>query len=663
MSATDGPLVERHCLGPVDSPGRRTRVLLSFPAASHCLKGVRRPRHFRLPLREICVGPWTPVLLLLSLLLLFLPQVFASPQPQTYPEEVHRLVVARLRAQDSRGGTWGEWSAWSPCSRSCGRGIATQSRECLMIHRSRSRRQASTGSRCVGLYKRFQLCNTHECPGGFTDYRRAQCGSFNKTPFNRRFYTWEPYYDSLESCALNCRAVGLSFYATLNQTVVDGTSCGPDPTSERLCVAGRCMVLGCDGVLGSGRLLDECGICGGDNSTCRVIAGVFSRARMPYGYNLIATLPPGAANITIEQIQPSSNYLSLRSKAGDFFINGNWGVNVSGDYPAAGTVFNYQRPQHFQGDRVTAQGPLHDPVDIMLFYQSNNPGIKYEYRLPMTGSRSSSNVWGGNRQRAPVQPRRPDNPLNPYVPGGPAARAPPSGPVNDARFTNEYGFDQDIRNKEKEEEEKKKKELRGKKERKKVKDGKKRRKRYEWKKMGFNPCTEPCGGGVQTTRVACVKRRRGSEVPEKHCAHLPRPQEDHVRCNLKPCPAMWFPEEWEPCSVTCGFGVQLRRLTCKQRLSQDQVIAVPEGACFTEPNITKTQVCKLPACNSSPSWQVGEWSGCSVQCGLGTRTRTVQCVDLRGTVPDHHCGQDAKPLLKNNFQCIGPFSTNIMFNS
>merc|ERR1711962_801119 len=129
---------------------------------------------------------------------------------------------------------------------------------------------------------------------------------------------------------------------------------------------------------------------------------------MPYGYNLIATLPPGATNITIEQVQPSSNYLSLRSKTGDFFINGNWGVNVSGDYPAAGTVFIYQRPQHFQGDRVQAVGPLQEPVDIMLFYQSNNPGIKYEYRLPMTGSHSnsgSSSVWGNNRQqRPPIRP-------------------------------------------------------------------------------------------------------------------------------------------------------------------------------------------------------------------------------------------------------------------
>lgn len=84
-------------------------------------------------------------------------------------------------------------------------------------------------------------------------------------------------------------------------------SCEP-----RLCLLTPCspvQAVGCDGVLGSGVVLDSCGVCGGDNSSCRVIAGVFSHPKMPYGYNMIATLPRGAANITIQQIKPSANYL------------------------------------------------------------------------------------------------------------------------------------------------------------------------------------------------------------------------------------------------------------------------------------------------------------------------------------------------------------------
>ncbi|XP_069181439.1 thrombospondin type-1 domain-containing protein 4 isoform X1 [Procambarus clarkii] len=578
------------------------------------------------------------------------------------------MVVERLQKQgNARGGRWSKWSGWSPCSRSCGGGVSLQSRECLMDprRRVRSRRRTAAGdpggSRCVGLYKRFQLCNTQECGPGYSDFRREQCASFNKTPFNRRFYTWEPYYDTPDSCALNCRAVGLSFYATLNQTVIDGTPCGV-LDSKRLCVAGRCLGVGCDGVLGSGLRLDACGHCGGDNSSCRVIAGVFSRAKMPYGYNVIATLPRGAANITIQHVKASTNYLALRHQGGEFFINGNWAVNGSGNYQSDGTTFTYQRPEHFQGDKVTAVGPLQQPVDVMLFYQSTNPGIKYEYRLPMSPTSSAPRATGsvvvpGSPQRR----RRPDNPLNPLVPGGPASRTPPSGPVNDARSINGNSVLSSQRWKEEEEEKKKK--LGGKKERRKgIRDKKGRRPRYEWKVAGFSSCSETCGGGTQTTRAACVKRKRGNEVPSNHCRDLPRPAEETVRCNLRPCPATWEAEAWGPCSVTCGLGVQTRQLTCKMKVSQDHFVAQPEGACLAPQDIPKAQVCELAVCNSAPAWRTGEWGQCSAQCGLGTRHRSVTCVTAAGGVADHLCDPREKP--SNQELCdMGSCATDTWFFS
>nr|XP_053639191.1 thrombospondin type-1 domain-containing protein 4-like isoform X2 [Cherax quadricarinatus] len=607
-----------------------------------------------------------------TLLLCLLWCCYSVEAQHNYPEEVHRMVVERLQLQaGSRGGRWGEWSAWTPCSRSCGGGVSIQSRECLMEPRqgslrSRSRRRASRetgGSRCVGLYKRFQLCNTQVCGPGYSDYRREQCASFNKTPFNRRFYTWEPYYDTPDSCALNCRAVGLSFYATLNQTVIDGTPCGV-LDSKRICVAGRCMSVGCDGVLGSGLRLDSCGHCGGDNSSCRVIAGIFSRAKMPYGYNLIATLPRGAANITIQHVKPSTNYLALRHQGGEFFVNGNWAVNASGNYHSDGTTFTYQRPEHFQGDKVTAAGPLHQPVDVMLFYQANNPGIKYEYRLPM--SPTSTRTSGGGTQRSSQRRRRPDNPLNPLVPGGPASRTPPSGPVNDARSINGNGNSvlSSQRWKEEEEEKKKKKKERREKKtgRKNVGGVKKRRARYEWKVVGFSSCSETCGGGTQTTRVACVKSKRGNEVPYSHCGDLPRPAEETVRCNLRPCPATWEAEAWGPCSVTCGLGVQIRNLTCKMRVSPDHSVSQPEGVCLTPPDMPKAQVCELAACDSAPVWQTGEWGQCSAQCGLGTRHRSVSCVTAQGTVQGHLCDPREKP--SNQELCdMGSCATDTWFFS
>lgn len=614
-----------------------------------------------------------PAVILLPLLLSPLSLITTTAAQQhtnTYPEEVHRMVMERLQQREhGRGGTWGEWSAWTPCSRSCGGGVSIQSRECLMSNRRnrmRTRRRSSmsysrSGSKCVGLYRRFQLCNTQSCGLGYVDFRREQCASFNKTPFNRRFYTWEPYYDTPESCALNCRAVGLSFYATLNRTVIDGTRCGV-PDANRICVAGRCMAVGCDGLLGSGMQLDSCGVCGGDNSTCRVIAGIFSNPKMPYGYNMIATLPRGAANITIQQVKPSANYLALRHQGGEFFLNGNWMANVSGHYYSAGTAFTYQRSDYFTGDMVTAKGPLHQPVDVILFYQSVNQGIKYEYRLPMdpTSSKRLLAVVPGSPQRSRVS----DNPLNPLVPGGPASRTPPSGPVNDAHSPGGNSIQSSAWWREQQEEErKKKKEARGKKRNKKGKNkGKSRRKRYEWKVAGFNSCSETCGGGSQTTRVVCIKRKRGNEVPTSFCNNLPRPAEETVRCNLRPCPPTWMPGEWGPCSVTCGLGVQTRSFTCLVRLSSDQHVTEPEGACLTPSTLAKAQVCEMPACNAAPAWEAGPWGTCSSQCGLGTRHREVTCKTPEGQVPDHRCEVRSKP--SNQELCdMGSCATDTWFFS
>lgn len=54
-----------------------------------------------------------------------------------------------------------------------------------------------------------------------------------------------------DECALNCRPMGMRFYATLNKTVVDGTPCmhplmstgkAAPPGTRGVCVDGRCKV-------------------------------------------------------------------------------------------------------------------------------------------------------------------------------------------------------------------------------------------------------------------------------------------------------------------------------------------------------------------------------------------------------------------------------------
>ena len=67
--------------------------------------------------------------------------------------------------------------------------------------------------------------------------------------------------------------------------------------------------IGCDGVVGSGRVLDACGECGGDNSTCQIISGLFTERYMKAGYRQVVQIPAGACSIRIEEMGATKNYL------------------------------------------------------------------------------------------------------------------------------------------------------------------------------------------------------------------------------------------------------------------------------------------------------------------------------------------------------------------
>ncbi|KAJ8683333.1 hypothetical protein QAD02_019125, partial [Eretmocerus hayati] len=194
------------------------------------------------------------------------------------------------------GVSWGEWT---PCTRSCGGGISRQQKRC--------RRKPCKGRPWNIKYK---VCNVQPCDKPI-DHRTEQCSNFDNVPYDEQLLKWYPYYDPSRPCALICRGVSrnsknsdgsndrnnnviatsggkssssehnraekvsLEDYESaegivvqLAEKVEDGTKCYPD--TQDVCVNGECMRVGCDMRVGSNRIRDACGVCGGDGTNCNV---------------------------------------------------------------------------------------------------------------------------------------------------------------------------------------------------------------------------------------------------------------------------------------------------------------------------------------------------------------------------------------------------------
>lgn len=78
-------------------------------------------------------------------------------------------------------------------------------------------------------------------------------------------------------------------------------------------------------MVGSNTTEDQCGICGGNGTTCEVIKREFNKKlNITEGYYPIVTIPEGSRNIHVEEISGSAkNYLSIGQADTDlFYLNG-----------------------------------------------------------------------------------------------------------------------------------------------------------------------------------------------------------------------------------------------------------------------------------------------------------------------------------------------------
>uniref|UniRef100_A0A8K9XKS2 Peptidase M12B domain-containing protein n=1 Tax=Oncorhynchus mykiss TaxID=8022 RepID=A0A8K9XKS2_ONCMY len=566
-------------------------------------------------------------------------------------------------------GEWGPWGHYSVCSRTCGGGTRSTSRDC------NNPEPRNGGKFCVGRRMKFRSCNTEPCPRGRRDFREEQCSQFDGKHFNINglppTVRWVPKYSGIlmkDRCKLFCRVAGTMAYYQLKDRVIDGTPCGPD--TYDICVQGLCRQAGCDHVLNSKAKNDKCGVCGGDNSSCKTLAGTFNDAE--YGYNTVVSIPAGATNIDIKQVSYSGkseddNYLALSDSHSNFLLNGNFVVAMfKREIPFKGTVIEYSGSDTIE-ERINCTERIEEELILQVLCVGNlyNPDVRYSFNIPIEEHREQfvwdpsgswldcSRMCQGERRRRAVCVRKSDHL------GVSDQRCEPLPRPNAA--TEPCNTDCELR----------------------------------WNVAGRSECSAKCGPGYRTMDVQCMRysllKRQSERVEGRACSDLPKPQareschgdcllkswqysawsqcsktcgrgartrdsycmnnlgrrlvdrecSDYQRmiaesCNDQACPD-WSANDWSECLVTCGKGMRHRQVSCSVGVGEENL-----SEHFCDPNTKPLAVgsCELPDC---ASWQVGVWGPCSVTCGVGRATRQVECSNYHHQVDESFCDQYERP--------------------
>uniref|UniRef100_A0A1A8A932 ADAM metallopeptidase with thrombospondin type 1 motif, 2 n=1 Tax=Nothobranchius furzeri TaxID=105023 RepID=A0A1A8A932_NOTFU len=460
-------------------------------------------------------------------------------------------------------GNWGSWSEYGQCSRTCGGGVQFRTRSCD------NPSPANGGRTCIGATQQFQMCNTNECEDIYSDPREEKCHALDHS--NK--HHWMPYEDPdpKKRCHLYCQFKETRKVILVEEVVLDGTRCSyKDPHS--VCVRGSCEKAGCDKVIGSSKQEDECGVCGGDNSSCETSNGTITLPAEKQGFLNVLGIPRGARHLLIQELKATPHTLAVINVAsGQFFLNG------GDEYPETHSVIEKGIKWEYENDNeketLQSAGPLrHEILIMMKLHGDEDVHLSYKYLMNRNDFAIQSNKlvedsayeWayerlsdcsktcGGGKQYQRYGCRRKVDRL---MVSKKFCKKYNKKPRGGTQYCNQKPCPPPI-----------------------------------WVAGEWQNCSMPCGkAGSQVRSVSCVQPLEDNTtrlIHNKYCSD-DRP-ESRRQCNRFPCSTQWRVGPWSQCSVTCGNGTQQRQALCRTR---NNTI----GLCLDSKPET-IRVCRLEPC-------------------------------------------------------------------
>ncbi|CAL9708505.1 unnamed protein product [Knipowitschia caucasica] len=557
-------------------------------------------------------------------------------------------------------GSWSSWSAFSPCSRTCGGGVTHRTRNC------NNPKPAFGGHNCVGMDVQAELCNRKPCEQTQLDFMADQCSHTDLNPLYLQpniasFYTWAPAIGIVkgnDQCRHMCQSEGENFIVSRGSQFVDGTRCEldipPSFGSIGACLKGKCQLFSCDGVLLSDKVNDVCGVCGGDGSSCTLTSESFTGGLAKH-YTTFLAIPVNATQVHIINRAPLFTHMAVMV-GGQYVVSGKGNMALNMTYPSLLDENHVEYRLHLTTDllpemeELLLPGPVQQEIYTQVYRkygteygEKTNPNISYTFYLP-THNKSSltskpKGKWidfltpctvscglGVQKQIIVCVDQETSEHLKHQFCDGPM----PSDPVSTTCQQPPCP--------------------------------------PRWETENFGPCSSLCGGGKRIRPVRCVQEN-GNELlglPESKCGlETAPPAVDE--CNMHPCPTRWQASEPGQCSVLCGSGEAKREVLCVWE-EDGRDIQVNDSLCIQQNRPPDVVPCVTNVCpeeweskaedkltlsvglmpRSRPD-SVYVWSPvhsqCTKTCGNGTLQVWFACVELQTqlNVPNSNCDASTQP--------------------
>ncbi|XP_058252799.1 thrombospondin type-1 domain-containing protein 4-like isoform X2 [Hemibagrus wyckioides] len=81
---------------------------------------------------------------------------------------------------------------------------------------------------------------------------------------------------------------------------------------------------------------------------------------------------------------------ALRGGTGQSIVNGRWAVDPPGEYETGGTMFTYTRNCR---ETLSTPGPTNSLLQLYIIFHKENPGVDYEYYIPV--KKDTVREWDG----------------------------------------------------------------------------------------------------------------------------------------------------------------------------------------------------------------------------------------------------------------------------